>query len=161
MIMFDVCLNDLIEVSNNFDLLLNNIEAEKMHNKKEIYLKEENIQSLIVEYLEYKGLLFHPSLSGIYTESYKIKRKMYKQGVRKGYPDLYIIKNNGGDKIFFLELKTVRGRPTAEQLEKIKSIQAEGIPVSVSYGIYDAVYKIGKYLACEPVIYEIKENKEK
>lgn len=150
-------LDDLLIASQDIEALKNNIEAEKMLAKKRIYKKEEKIQTLVVEYLENKGLLFHPSMSGIYTDSFKVRSRMKKQGVRKGYPDLYIIKDNGKDKILFLELKTIKGHLSDDQIDIIEKIKAEHIPCSVSYGIYEAIYMIEMYLKGEPIIWENKK----
>ena len=150
----DISLHDLLISGNDVELLKNNIKFEKIfYSKKRLCLKEEDIQLLTVEYLENKGLFFHPSMSGIYTDSFKVRKRMKKQGVRKGYPDLYIIKNNGKDKILFLELKSLSGRLSDEQKNILRVMKSEGLCVSVSYGIYDAIYKIEKYLAGEPIIW--------
>ena len=96
-------------------------------------------------------------MSGIRVKSYKTRRKMKEQGVKKGYPDLTIKKFNGISTTFCLELKTIIGKLSKEQKEILNRTKAEHIPCSVSYGVNDALYKINKYLAGEPIIWKEDE----
>lgn len=150
-------LNDLLIASQDIGALKNNIEAEKMLAKKRIYEKEEKIQSLVVEYLENKGLDINPSFSGLKKRSWGQVRFMKKQGMRKGHPDLTIEEPAGQYQIFYLELKTMKGVLKDEQIEWLNRHIAKGHACSVSYGIYEAIYMIEMYLKGEPIIWENKK----
>lgn len=151
-------------LNNDLNVIKDNIQVEFMEKGRDRGLKEIDIQALIVQYLKAKDILFHPSLSGLVIPKkfYGILRLLKKIGIMKGYPDLYIVKNNGSDKVFFLELKAIGGILSKEQKYIIKRMKDEGVAVSVSYGVYDAVYKIEKYLRGEPIIFidkkEVSEN---
>ena len=62
----------------------------------------------------------------------------------------------GKYQIFYLELKKIGGRLDKDQKEWLKRHIAKGHACSVSYGYYDAIYKIEKYLQGEPIIWEEK-----
>lgn len=133
--------------------LENNIEVEDMEYKRKRYLKEAEIQKIVIQYLHRKNIICQGSTNGN-NASMKTIRFRQQQGQEKGMPDIHIDKWNGKHNSFYLELKTKKGRLKPHQIEKIKQLQAEYIPVSVSYGLYDAIYKIEKYLQGEPIEYE-------
>ena len=135
----------------DFDNLLKNIEVEKIDPQP---LKESDVQASVFKYLESKDLDSHPSLSGIKAKSWGQIRFMKSQGIRKGHPDLMIEEPAGKYQILYLELKKIGGKLSDDQKEWIKRHIAKGHAVSVSYGYYDAIYKIEKYLQGEPVIWE-------
>ncbi len=137
--------------SADFDSLLKNIEIEQRDPQP---LKESEVQALVFKYLEDRGLDSHPSLSGIKAKSWGQIKFMKSQGIRKGHPDLMIEEPAGKYQIFFLELKKIGGKLSDEQKEWIKRHKKKGHACSVSYGYYDAIYKIEKYLQGEPVIWE-------
>lgn len=137
--------------SVDFDTLLKNIEVERIDPQP---LKESEVQALVFKYLEDRDLDSHPSLSGIKAKSWGQIRFMKSQGIRKGHPDLMIEEPAGKYQIFFLELKKIGGKLSDDQKEWLKRHIAKGHAVSVSYGYYDAIYKIEKYLQGEPVIWE-------
>lgn len=152
-------LEKIVEEIRDIDIetLKNNVSAEKDEEKRyNNHLSEERIQQIVIAYLDDKNIICEPSMSGVRVKSYKTRRKMREQGVKKGYPDLTIKKFNGRDTTFCLELKTMIGKLDKDQKIMINRIKAEHIPCSVSYGINDALYKINKYLMCEPVIWEEK-----
>ena len=113
--------------SVDFDSLLKNIEIEQRDPQP---LKESEVQASVFKYLEDRDLDSHPSLSGIKAKSW--------------------------GQILYLELKKIGGRLDAYQKEWLKKHIAKGHACSVSYGYYDAIYKIEKYLQGEPVIWEEK-----
>lgn len=135
----------------DFDNLLKNIEVEKIDPHP---LKESEVQALVFKYLEDKGLDCHPSLSGIKAKSWGQINFIKSQGIKKGHPDLIIEEPAGKYQIFFLELKKIGGKLSEEQKEWIKRHKKKGHAVSVSYGYYDSIYKIEKYLQGEPVVWE-------
>lgn len=140
--------------SVDFDSLLKNIEIEFRDHQP---LKESEVQALVFKYLEDRDLDSHPSLSGIKAKSWGQIRFMKSQGIKKGHPDLIIEEPAGKYQIFFLELKKIGGKLSEDQKEWFKRHIAKGHAVSVSYGYYDAIYKIEKYLQGEPVIWDGKE----
>lgn len=137
--------------SIDFDSLLKNIEIEQRDPQP---LKESEVQALVFKYLEDRGLDSHPSLSGIKAKSWGQIRFIKSQGIRKGHPDLMIEEPAGKYQMLYLELKKIGGKLSDDQKEWIKRHIAKGHAVSVSYGYYDAIYKIEKYLQGEPVIWE-------
>lgn len=152
-------LEKIVEEIRDIDIetLKNNISAEKEEGQRyKNHLSEERIQQIVIAYLDDKNIICEPSMSGIRIKSFKTRRKMKEQGVKKGYPDLTIKKFNGRDTTFCLELKTVIGKLSKDQKDILNRTKAEHIPCSVSYGINDALYKINKYLMCEPIIWEEK-----
>lgn len=141
----------------NFEYLLNNIEVEKKDCQP---LKESEIQSLVIKYIDNKDLDSHPSLSGIKAKSFGQIKFIKNQGIKKGHPDLIIEEPAGKYQMLYLELKTVKGKLSKEQEEWIKRHLAKGHACSVSYGYYDAVYKIEKYLQGKPILYSKNTDKE-
>ena len=131
-------------------ILLQYIEQEK---KDRNYFKESQVQEMVVQYLDTIGVDCHPSLSGIQA-SRGLARFMKKQGIKRGHSDLIIYKRVGNHELLFLELKTVVGKLSKEQKEWLNTKREEGYAVSVSYGYYDAIYKINRYLDNNPIIYE-------
>lgn len=139
--------------SVDFDSLLKNIEIEQRDPQP---LKESDVQALVFKYLEDRDLDCHPSLSGIKAKSWGQIKFMKSQGIKKGHPDLMIEEPAGKYQIFFLELKKIGGKLSDDQKEWLKRHIAKGHACSVSYGYYDAIYKIEKYLQGEPIIWEEK-----
>ena len=84
---------------------------------------------------------------------------MKSQGLESGHPDLTIYKKVGNNDLLFLELKTVKNKLSESQKQYIRALIEDGYIVSVSYGYYDAVYKIKKYLEgeAERVIVSMRE----
>ena len=153
-------LEKIIEDLRDIDIktLENNAAVEQEEGiRYKNHLSEERIQEIVIAYLDDKNIICEPSMSGIRVKSYKTRRKMKEQGVKKGYPDLTIKKFNGISTTFCLELKTIIGKLSKEQKEMLNRTKAEHIPCSVSYGLNDALYKINKYLAGEPIIWKEDE----
>ena len=154
-------LEKIMEEIRDIDIetLKNNISAEKEEGQRyKNHLSEERIQQIVIAYLNDKNIICEPSMSGIRIKSFKTRKKMKEQGVKKGYPDLTIKKFNGISTTFCLELKSIIGKLSKEQKEILNRTKAEHIPCSVSYGLNDALYKINKYLIAEPVIWEEEEE---
>lgn len=139
--------------SADFDSLLKNIEIEQRDPQ---LLKESDVQALVFKYLENRDLDSHPSLSGIKAKSWGQIRFMKKQGIKKGHPDLMIEEPAGKYQILYLELKKIGGKLDEYQIAWLKRHIAKGHACSVSYGYYDAIYKIEKYLQGKPIIWEEK-----
>lgn len=132
------------------------IECEK---KDKDFFKESQIQAMVIEWLKKNDIDFHPSFSGL-KASHGQRRFMKSQGMESGHPDLTIEKKAGKHEVLFLELKTVKNDLRKSQKAWIKKKIREGFAVSVSYGYYDSIYKIVKYLEGSPIYFEC-QKKEK
>lgn len=132
------------------ELLLKYIDVEK---KGGDYYTESQVQEMVVQYLDRLGIDCHPSMSGI-KASRGLARFMKKQGIKRGHSDLSIYERAGSHELLFLELKTVAGKLSKEQKEWLRIKKEKGYAVSVSYGYYDAIYKINRYLDNRPIIWE-------
>lgn len=141
-----VILSDISDID-----IIKFIETEK---KDKDYFKESQIQNMIIQYLESNNIDFHVSFNGLKIKSFGQRRFMKSQGMRKGHSDLIIEKKNGTHEVLFLELKTIKGVLSKEQSAWIKKKLHDGYAVSVSYGYYDAIYKIAKYLNNETIYYK-------
>ena len=146
----------ILENVETTEQLLKFIEVEK---KDSDYFKESQIQNMVAKFLIDNDIDFHPSMSGL-KATHGQARFMKSQGIRAGHPDLIIEKKAGGYDVLFLELKTVKGKLSDCQRDWINKKVKEGYAVSVSYGYYDAIYKIKKYLEDEPIVYGRLNNVE-
>lgn len=70
-----------------------------------------------------------------------------RMGVKKGVPDLCLPAPKKGYHGLYIELKSVKGRPTKEQKEWIEELQRQGYDASVCFGAREAMNKITKYLS--------------
>ncbi|MEI0517307.1 VRR-NUC domain-containing protein [Brachyspira murdochii] len=121
--------------------------------------KENQIQNMIIAYLNEKHIDYHPSMSGIKASS-GLAKFMKSQGIKAGHSDLIIYAKTKKHEILLLELKTVKGRLSDVQKEWLKDKAKQGYAVSVAYGYYEAVYKIEKYLEDKPILYSVKILKD-
>lgn len=143
--------------------ILENIEREEdflrlieVEKKDKDNFKESQIQNMIIQFLKNNNLKYHTSFNGIKASKGQA-RFMKSQGLESGHPDLTIYKKVGNNDLFFLELKTVKGKLSESQKECIRALIEDDYIVSVSYGYYDAVYKIKKYLEGSSVIVSMQE----
>lgn len=93
--------------------------------------------------------LINASLNGIFATG-KIKSMMRAQGMKKGYPDIFLpVARTVGKETYhglFIELKQKDGRPTKEQLWWNKRLNEEGYMAVFCYGLDDARKIICNYL---------------
>ena len=82
---------------------------------------ESNIQSAIIEYLERKKFIVWRLNSGDFFLPCGNGKTRRVRGLPKGTPDLMIIGDNGY--IFFIEVKSKKGRLTKEQEETRTALQ--------------------------------------
>lgn len=131
------------------------IEFEK---KDKDNFKESQIQNMVIQSLKNNNLKYHTSFNGLKASKGQA-RFMKSQGLESGHPDLTIYKKVGNNDLLFLELKTVKNKLSESQKQYIRALIEDGYIVSVSYGYYDAVYKIKKYLEgeAERVIVSMRE----
>lgn len=131
-------------------------EAIEKEKKYPIHKRESDLQDDIVSLLDELEIDYHPSMSGLKKGSWGQIRFMKKQGIRKGHADLTIEEPIENYQILFIELKTVYGKLKDYQKVWLRKKKEQGYAVSVSYGFFDTLYKIKKYLLGEPVIWEEK-----
>jgi hypothetical protein len=70
-------------------------------------------------------------------------------GVLKGTPDLFIAWPTDRHHGLFIEMKSVKGRPTVEQKEFIDRANEKGYYATIAYGADEAINTIRKYLIVE------------
>lgn len=89
-------------------------------------------------------LLFHIPNGGHRALS---EAKRFKaQGVRAGVPDLFLPVASDGYHGLFIELKSMSGKASKDQLYWIDELNKEGYLAIICYGWVEAVNKIIKYL---------------
>lgn len=139
------------------DTFLKLIEFEKEDKDN---FKESQIQNMVIQFLKDNNILFHTSFNGLKVSKGQAQF-MKSQGLASGHPDLTIYKRVGNNDLLFLELKTVKGKLSKSQKKYITALIEEGYIVSASYGYYDAVYKIKKYLEGSAIMVSMRELKIK
>tara|TARA_R100000781_G_scaffold63337_1_gene40191 strand:- start:875 stop:1237 length:363 start_codon:yes stop_codon:yes gene_type:complete len=110
-------------------------------------MNEQSLQESLVIYikLKYNKLRYCSSLGGIRT-TMKQAIKAKKSGYVRGFPDLQILEARGGFFGLFIELKTLKGRPTKYQKEWIEDLKDLGYSAQICKGIDQAIYCIDKYM---------------
>lgn len=154
MSILNTTVDDLLDL--DFKALENNMQLEDDQYQKDVYLPEKTIQKLVIEYCKKKGIIAIGSPNG-HNANQKTVTFRKQQGQVKDMPDIDIKKYNGFTNQFQLELKAKKGYLRKGQKEMIEKLKAEHIPCSVSYGIYEAIYMIEKYLIGEPIIWVAKK----
>lgn len=71
--------------------------------------------------------------------------KLKRLGVRKGVSDIFIPRANKSFHGLFIELKTLTGRPTKEQINFLIQMIDEGYQAMVCYGAEQAIKEIKKF----------------
>ena len=102
---------------------------------------ESTIQKAVAEYLEFlvlQGKILNfssiPNLN--YSQSWGMKMKNKKEGLRAGLPDLFVLHPKG---CFFLELKTLKGRLTEVQKAWLEKFKQANVPAYVAHGYEEAI----------------------
>jgi len=94
----------------------------------------------VLEILKNQGevLAFTAIPNSTYTTSQLQKYKNYMSGLRRGFPDIVVVKPG---ELVCIELKKVKGgRPTPEQLEWVKILDSlPGVRAKVCYGLGEAM----------------------
>jgi len=118
-------------------------------------VRESEIQSEIIKWVQslepyYPELaLMNASLNGIQTTA-KIKAMMNAQGMKKGYPDLFLpvsrIINGQLSHGLFIEIKTIDGRAKKEQLWWNEQLNKQGYMAVFCYGLDDVKKIICNYM---------------
>ena len=71
-------------------------------------------------------------------------------GLTRGLPDLMVLSPTLGDRAGFLELKTDKGKPSAEQLAIGDLMKARGVPYAICYGRDEPIRWLELWEACRP-----------
>lgn len=113
-------------------------------------MKEEEIQKRFVRLLDrlnatQKADILFCSTQGGMRMRIGQARKMVNQGYRKGIPDILIYTPSNGFCGLALELKTLKGRPSPEQLEWVERLNQNGWSAHVVKGYEEAVSLLFKY----------------
>lgn len=111
-------------------------------------MTEAQEQITVIEYCDLKGIpCFHIPNGGARNprEGAHLKR----QGVRRGVPDLCIPVSRGVYHSLYIEMKTLKGRPTQEQKEWISALREFGHCAYVCKGADAAIKLIDMYFNLE------------
>lgn len=111
-----------------------------IHSEKEIHL-------IVMQYVRMHDLLsklvLHFPNEGRRTLSHGALLK--KMGMRKGVSDLLIAYPRHGYHGAWIELKTLKGKPTPEQKIFLDDMEAQGYYTKITYGLDDALKTIEDY----------------
>jgi hypothetical protein len=110
-------------------------------------VNEYKLQCEVVKYIQlrYPKVRYCASAGGVRT-TISQARKMKASGYVKGFPDLQILEPKGGYHGMFLELKTLKGHPTAEQRQWVQHLSNKGYYAKIIKGIDNIIIEIDKYL---------------
>ena len=111
-------------------------------------MNEEYLQSEVIRYikLKYPKVRYCASLGGIYTTP-RGGAKAKRTGYSRGFPDLQITEARGSYFGLFIELKTLKGRPTLVQKEWIKDLKSRGYAAYICKGIDETMETIDAYMS--------------
>ena len=113
-------------------------------------MKEYQLQKAVCKYLDLNNVLYCGSMGGNYQPHISVRMRAKKSGYKKGFPDLFIYEIAKIDDNIYpglaIELKTKKGRPTAEQVEWIKQLQKRGYMASICKRIDEALELINNYI---------------
>ena len=115
-------------------------------------MKEHQLQKSIIDYikLQYPEALYCASAGGLRTSIIQAKR-MKSTGYVKGFPDIAILEprlqtNNKYYCGLFLEVKTINGRPTKDQLWWREQLNQRWYVSEIVYSFDEAKIILDKYL---------------
>jgi hypothetical protein len=107
--------------------------------------KEDDFQKSLAKYLDMKGVLYiHPPNGG--TRNVIEATKLKKMGVKSGVPDILIFNRKKSFAGLAIELKVGYNKPSENQLEFMKQLDAEGWMCVVSYSLEECIDLVDSYL---------------
>ena len=111
-------------------------------------MSEEKLQAEVVRYiqLQYPKAKYCASLGGIYS-GVRGGIKAKRTGYQRGFPDLQICEARGGYFGLFIELKTLKGKPTIAQKEWIAYLNAKGYKAEICIELPEALECIDSYMS--------------
>lgn len=102
-------------------------------------------QRVVCRYLDFLGLKYvHIVNEGL--RSVQTGARLKKIGMQRGFPDLQILKPSGKYHGLFIEMKSLKGRPTSEQKQWIVELNSLGYYATVCRGFDEAKQVINDYL---------------
>lgn len=102
-------------------------------------------QRAVCRYLDFLGLKYvHITNEGLRSQrtGYMLKQI----GLQKGFPDLFILLPRGRYHGLAIEMKSLKGRPTADQLVWIKELNRLGYRAEICKGFGEAKDCIDRYI---------------
>ncbi len=113
-------------------------------------MKESDIQKTFMQWLQVK----HPDLYAVtYStpnegkRSWQLGKHMKAMGLKSGVPDLCIAFPTKYFHGLYIELKTEKGKPTANQCEWIEKLNSRGYLAVVCKGLDAAIDRVELYIA--------------
>lgn len=101
-------------------------------------MKEADVQNSIRLALSPHAITFRTNVGKVKT----VDGRWFDTGLTKGHSDLTGFKKTDG-RIFFIEVKNKKGRPSKEQLHFIKTMQSNGALAGIARSAEDALKIIG------------------
>lgn len=111
-------------------------------------------QQALFEWASYQ-LGVYPDLEWLYhtpnggKRDEKTARKLKREGVKPGVPDVFLPVARGGYHGLYIEMKHGNNKPTKDQLKWINGLKANGYKVEVCYDWLSARDKIIEYLGMD------------
>lgn len=109
-------------------------------------MSEAQEQAAVVEYCDILNIpVYHVPNGGLRNarEAANLKR----QGVKAGVPDLCIPVARGGFHGLYIEMKTLKGKPTDKQLKWLGLLRDEGYAAYIARGAHQAERLIDQYMS--------------
>ena len=107
-------------------------------------MKEDTIQRSVIQHLDARAFpeaIYWHTPNGGYRNAIEAKR-FKSLGVTPGMPDLFILK---GGRLYGLELKAEKGRPTAAQKAMHQALEAAGATVAIATGLDPAIQQLEQW----------------
>ena len=114
--------------------------------------EEHRIQAALFEWAKYASAQ-HPGLKLMFAipnggARDAITGAMLKhEGVKPGVPDIFLPMPMGSFHGLFIELKTVKGRPSIQQSEWLTNLSNQGYAATLCRGLHEAIDTISRYVA--------------
>lgn len=127
------------------DMFQPSVTVKKREKAPKSFTTEEAEQEAVIAFCELERIdVVHIPNEG--KRSAVCGARLKRTGLRKGFPDLFIPAARKGYHGLFIELKRDRNSmPTAEQMEWIGKLNANGYYATVCYGATAAIEEIRKY----------------
>jgi hypothetical protein len=112
-------------------------------------MTEQKLHNAVIEYLDlqYPQTLYTSTMGGLYLGKGNFRQKnIIKKHYRKGVPDILIFETRNKFHGLMLELKTLKGRPSKEQLQWRNDLNERNYISEICYGFEDAKEIIDRYL---------------
>ena len=111
--------------------------------------EEQRLQTSIVKYIKlaYPNTLFTATMGGVKLNSWGQRNALKSTGYLKGVADLLIFESKGMYKGLFIELKTLKGKPTIAQKEWIAYLNAKGYKAEICIELPEALECIDSYMS--------------